>query len=335
MALDGRALRLAREKFEADRAARHAEWERQREGLYQTVPRLREIDAAMQSSTAQILSTALRQGTDPLPALNRIRAENLRLQAERRTVLRSLRLPEDILTEKPVCPLCGDTGYRDGRLCGGKNCLRSYYTREQQKELSRMLDLGNQSFSSFSLDWYSGEKDTGVGLSPRANMERVLDECRKYAAQFGRRPENLLLWGGPGLGKTFLSAAIAREVSAAGFSVVYDSAGNVFERFETEKFGREDGAEADVSRVLHCDLLILDDLGTEMNSSFVRSALYRVVNTRLIERRSTIISTNLNPEELARRYTPQAASRLEGEYKNLPFFGEDIRQKRKQQREGR
>ena len=193
-----------------------------------------------------------------------------------------------------------------------------------------MLDLGSQSFETFSLDWYSRQEDRNVGISPRRNMEKVLDECRKFAARFGQGPENLLLWGGPGLGKTFLSAAIAREVSAAGYSVVYDTAGRVFERFEDRKFTREAAAEGDVDRVLSCDLLILDDLGTEMITAFVQSALYRIVNTRLISRLSTVISTNLDPEELARRYSPQVASRLEGEYRNLPFFGQDIRQLKKE-----
>ena len=105
---------------------------------------------------------------------------------------------------------------------------------------------------------------------------------------------------------------------------MYDTAGHVFRVFEDEKFGREEAGE-DVERVLRCDLLILDDLGTELTTAFVQSALYEIVNTRLVERRSTILSTNLMPSELGRRYSPQAASRIEGEYQLLPFVGEDIR----------
>ena len=157
-----------------------------------------------------------------------------------------------------------------------------------------MLDLGSQSFDTFSLDWYSDRVEPGQRKSARRHTE--------YAHQFGRKPRNLLLFGAPGLGKTHLSAAIAREVSEQGFSVVYDTAVHVFERFEGRKFGREED-EGDVERVLTCDLLILDDLGTEMTTAFVQSALYQIVNTRLMERRSTIISTNLSPEKLAQRYT--------------------------------
>lgn len=193
-----------------------------------------------------------------------------------------------------------------------------------------MLDLGSQSFDTFSLEWYSDRVIDGQRKSARSHMEeRVYNNCAEFAHGFGRRAQNLLLFGAPGLGKTHLSAAIAREVSSKGFSVVYDTAAHVFERFENQKFGREEDAESDVDRVLNCDLLILDDLGTEMTTAFVQSALYRIVNTRLMEKKSTIISTNLSPEKLAQRYTPQIASRIEGEYQLLPFVGEDVRKLKK------
>ena len=144
------------------------------------------------------------------------------------------------------------------------------------------------------------------------------------AAQLFRR---LLLSGGTGLGKTFLSACIAREVSDAGFSVVYDTAISVFSRYEDAKFRPDEVSDADVRRCESCDLLILDDLGTEMTTAFVQSALYQIVNGRMLSGRSTIISTNLAPEELGHRYGAPILSRIEGAYQILPFFGEDIRTK--------
>ena len=202
--------------------------------------------------------------------------------------------------------------------------LEGFTAKQQKLELSKLLDLGSQSFDTFDTDWYSDQRAPGKTKSAREHMEWVYDTCVEYAHNFGKKPANLLLFGRPGLGKTHLSAAIAREVSGKGFSVVYDMAGHIFERFEAQKFGRDE-AERDVERVLNCDLLILDDLGTEMTTTMVQSALYQIINGRLLSGRSTVISTNLMPEAIAQRYSGQIASRIEGEYQLLPFVGEDIR----------
>ncbi len=321
MSYDGKLMRRAVQRFQEDRQERQDRFRERRESIYARQPRLRQIDASLRATAGKIVSSALRHGTDPGPAVAVLREENLSLQAERRSLLARMGLPEDCLTEKPACPLCGDSGYRGGQVC---RCLRRYYAREEQRELSRMLDLGSQSFETFSLEWYSRERDGDYGLSPRENMEWVYQTCRRYAENFGPQSGSLLLTGKPGLGKTFLSAAIAREVSGEGWSVVYDTAGHIFSRFEDQKFGRED-ASGDIDRVLRCDLLILDDLGTEMTTPFVQSALYQIVNGRLLERRAAIVSTNLAGRELEARYGAQTASRIEGEYQVLPFFGQDIR----------
>ena len=329
MAYDGKIMRRALLKYEEDKKRREEGFRARQEAVYQKAPRLREIDGELRSTMSRIITSALNRGTDPRPAVAVLRDENLSLQKEKTELLSRLGLPADYLEERPNCPLCGDTGYRDGTVC---RCLRQYYAREQKKELSRLLDLGSQSFDTFSLDWYSERVDADEGMSPRENMETVYDVCADYAYNFGRRSGNLLLFGSAGLGKTFLSACIAREVSDGGFSVVYDTASHIFGRFEARKFGREEGGgpAEDVERILSCDLLILDDLGTEMTTVFVQSALYEIVNTRLMAGRSTILNTNLHPEDIARRYSPQIASRIEGEYRILPFFGEDIRKLKKE-----
>ena len=328
MAYDEEILRRARQRFEAARQQRRQELEARRENAYRRQPRLREIEAELRKTSAQILSAALRHGGDPLRALEKLREKNLSLQAEKKTLLGKLHLPLDYLSEKPGCPLCKDSGYVNGRMC---KCLRDYCAKEQKKDLSKMLDLGTQSFESFSLDWYSNRTNRKQGMSPRENMEGIYETCAEYARKFGTERGNLLFFGSTGLGKTFLSAAIAREVSAAGFSVVYDTAAHVFRQFsDAEKFDREDDARPNVRRILRCDLLILDDLGTEKSSSLVTSALYQIINTRLMERRATILNTNLEPKNLSKYYSPQIASRIEGEYQILGFFGEDIRQLRKE-----
>ena len=321
MAYDGRLLRLAQERYEADRSVREADLAEQREQLYARRPRLREIQDQLRRTASRVMAAALRRGEDPLPEIQRLREENLSLQAERQMLLAELGLPDNALEDTPLCPFCNDTGYRGGEMC---RCLKTYYVEEQRKELSKLLDLGSQSFDTFDTDWYSDQRAPGKTTSAREHMEWVYDTCVEYAHNFGKKPANLLLFGRPGLGKTHLSAAIAREVSGKGFSVVYDTAGHIFERFEAQKFGRDE-AERDVERVLNCDLLILDDLGTEMVTTFVQSALYQIINGRLLEKKSTIVSTNLMPEAIAQRYSGQIASRIEGEYQLLPFVGEDIR----------
>ena len=157
-------------------------------------------------------------------------------------------------------------------------------------------------------------------------MRLILNRCKRYCAGFGPDSESMLFTGAPGLGKTFLSACIARAVADGGHSVVYETVIRLFGEFESAKFG--DYSEENQSRTekyLKCDLLIMDDLGSEMVTQFSQSALYTVVNTRLMEGRPTIISTNLTPEGLTARYSPAICSRILGSYRLMQFLGEDLR----------
>ena len=328
MTYDGKIFRRALETFEADREKRRNQLERRRQELYDRQPRLREIETQLRSAAPRVIAASMRKGVDPRPEVQKIRAENIRLQAERREILARLSLPPDYLEDVPVCPHCRDKGYlQDGQIC--PHCLRKYYEREQQRELSNVLPLAGQTFDDFSLKWYSDRYDAEIAGSPRKLMQKVVERCRKYAEGFDGKMENLLLYGNPGLGKTFLSAAIAQVVMRKGFSVVYDSAGNVFAQFENHHF--RGGGDEPLSRIFACDLLIIDDLGSEMTTAFTQAALYQIINTRLTDRRSTIISTNLKPDQLATRYSPQIESRLRGEYQYNPFYGEDIRKQRERE----
>ena len=160
------------------------------------------------------------------------------------------------------------------------------------------------------------------------NMEFVKDTCWMYSNKFGQSSKNFFLTGKTGLGKTFLSTCIAKVVSEKGFSVVYDTANSVFSKFEEEKFSKYDDiseVKSDINRYMSCDLFILDDLGTEMTTAFTISAFYNLINTRLVSGKKTIISSNLAPEDIIKRYSPQIASRILGEYQVLKFTGKDIR----------
>lgn len=334
MGYDANVLRRATARLEENKKKRQEELKRRERMAYQASPRLAEIDRQLRSTIVEIVAASLRNGTDPAPVINVLRDKNLSLQEERAAILLGMGLPEDSLDEKPGCDKCGDSGWRGSRMC---DCLKLLCTQEQIKELSKLLPLGEQSFDTFCLDWYSDRPWQNESRSPRENMEFIYEVCLHYAQKFGAFYfDNLLFTGAPGLGKTFLSSCIARVVSENGFSVVYDTAVSVFARFEEQKFARdsEDGRQArdETRRYLNCDLLILDDLGSELTTPFVQSALYTLINTRLQTGLRTVISTNLSMAELHRRYSLPVASRLDGEYHVLRFYGEDIRVLRKQRR---
>lgn len=308
------------------RERRRYDLERQ---LYQREPRLRQLDQAIRGTMVELteLVASGRAVAADGPEISAIREKNLALQRERAELLGKLGYTETALDDVPACPLCGDTGWTGTEMC---SCLKELCTQEQLKALTALLNLTDeQSFDRLRLDVYSDQPWEG-GRSPRENMRRVAAVCEGYARQFPDYPlKNLLLSGGTGLGKTFLSGCIAREVSRRGCSVVYDTAINLFSAFETRKFSRdmeeERQARGDTRRYIGCDLLILDDLGSELTTPLVQSALYEVINSRLQAGRRTIISTNLSMEDIAARYTPQIVSRIGGLYRELTFYGEDLR----------
>ncbi len=317
--------KLERRRDKAER--RRFELERD---LYAREPRLRQVDAALRGTMADLAKLAVEGKSVAAdgPEIAAIRARNEALQKERAGLLAGLGYGPDALDDVPACPQCRDRGWRpDGQMCV---CLRELCAQEQIKVLTALLNLTDeQDFDHLRLDVYSDRPWNG-GRSPRENMRRVVGVCEEYACQFPDfQDKNLLLSGGTGLGKTFLSGCIAREVSRRGYSVVYDTAISLFATFRDQRFARDVGLERqardDTRRYLNCDLLILDDLGSEFHNALSQSALYEVVNGRLQTGRNTIISTNLSAEELGGRYGPQLASRIRGLYWELTFYGDDLR----------
>lgn len=324
MPYDRKILSDAQRELEQERTARADELAQRRRYVYQRQPRIREIERELSSTALSVLRAAMKSGEDPEEAIKSLRDHNLILQGERAMLLWSMGLSEDYLADKPMCPLCGDSGFNAGSAC---ECLKKRYTRLLKKELSAVLPIKDQNFSNFRLDYYSSRPDARLKLSPRENMEYNLGVCRDYAKNFSLSSPNLLLSGSTGLGKTFLSTCVAEVVADHGFSVAYDTAINILAAYETIKFGSGDGeaAAARAAKYERADILIIDDMGTEMGTAFTVSALYNLINNRLMSKRPMIINTNLPPEALAEKYTPAVASRLLGEFTSLRFFGEDIR----------
>ena len=325
MAYSQSVLRAARKRLAEARAEREAENARNLAQAYERFPRLAEIDRLLSSTVAQAVAVSFRKGEDPADAVAKLRDQNLALQRERAWLVSQLE--DGFLDDDPICPKCGGTGYVGEQMC---ECLRELCRQEQKKELTSLLGAGHARFEQFRLDVYPNDYLEENGCSARDMMRKNLKFCQRYCANFGPGSESMLFTGAPGLGKTFLSACIARCVADGGHSVVYETVIRMFSEFESAKFG--DYSEENQSRTekyLKCDLLIMDDLGSEMVTQFSMSALYTVVNTRLMENRPTIISTNLTPEGLAARYSPAICSRILGSYRLMQFLGEDLRGKMK------
>ena len=320
MAYSAEVVQRARARLAQAKEDRESENRQHLQQAYQQVPRIQEIDMELRRTMAQAAQAVFISGGDARKAMEQVRLQNLFLQEER-AALAAEHFEEGFLDDSPICDRCGGSGYLGANMC---ECLTELCRQEQKKELT-LLSGGKESFSQFKLEYYSDLTDPKYGASPRLIMERNFRTCRSYALTFSQHSGNLLFVGGTGLGKTFLSACIARTVADRGYSVIYETAGRLFTKLERAKFSGDEEARKEAEKYNQCDLLIVDDLGTEMPGQFVTAALYSLVNDRLLENKPMVISTNLNVDEMSRRYSPQIASRLHGGFNRLTFVGEDIR----------
>ena len=330
MSIDGKLLVKAKAALKEKRRVHAEQYDLRLKRIYAKSPVIQMLDEEIKATMSELFAAALTPGSDA--QIEDIRLKNLELQGERRAELVKAGFPVTSGNEEYMCPKCHDTGYIHSEICA---CLMALYKEEQRNSLSNLFKLGNETFDNFDMTFYDDTLAPDTGISPRRAMEIVYEICVEYARKFNDKSLNLFFNGAPGLGKTFLSACIARVVSENGYSVVYDTATSLFSKFEDVKFGRTDEQReerdeslSEVKRCLECDLLIFDDLGTEMTTSFTISALYEIINTRLISGKKTIVSSNLTIAELRHRYSEQIMSRLEGEYQVLTFRGDDIRKKK-------
>lgn len=326
MRYDGKLLARARGELDSLRAKNRDEMQRRYAEVCARLPEIRDIDARLRAHMAQLVRLTIGKAPDMQEKIAAIREENLDLQMHRAELLTAAGFGAKYLDEIVSCPLCRDTGVYQGGVC---RCLDTLYNKELTKELGTLMRRGDESFNKFDLSLYPTEPDPASGMVPREVMRKVSEACRRYAENFSPASANLLFQGGTGLGKTYLSACIARVVAGRGFSVCYDSAAAALDNYEKAKFCRDtaegEAAAVRIRRMESCDLMILDDLGTEMPTPMGQSALYTLINSRLTGGKKTIVSTNLTNDELTKRYTPQIASRILGEFQCLPFVGTDIR----------
>ena len=302
MAYDGKLLARARTQLEDIRLKNIEEQQRRRQRVYLRVPEIEDIDLKLRQHMVEIVRLTIGKAADMAQKIDALREENLALQMRRAELLTEYGFDMNYLDDIIACRKCRDTGIYNGGVC---QCLDKLYNMELTRELGTLMRRGDECFESFDLCLYPCDCDPATGLVPRETMSAVYEFCRRYAENFEAATKNLLFQGGTGLGKTFISACIARVVAKKGFSVCYETAAAALEYYEKAKFSRDiaEGEEAAlrIKRMESCDLMILDDLGTEMLTPMSQSALYSLINNRLVNGKKTIISTNFSSAELQKR----------------------------------
>lgn len=287
-------------------------------------PEIYGIYCDITSTRGRLAEAILSKDGDIRIKIAKIRESNLKSQAALKAALKRFSLPEDYLETKYTCPICCDTGVKDGNRC---ECVSALLDRFAVEELNKSSAIKLGSFSDFDLSYYpESYKYKDMTLNPREMMSNHLKFAMDYALNFGPDSPSLFLLGQTGLGKTFLSGCIAREVVKKGASVAFDSIQNYLREIEKEHFKRSDDQKDTLNTILSADLAILDDLGSEFTSSFNSASLYNIINSRLNMGKPTIISSNLSLDELTEKYDDRIISRLTGMFYTLRFIGEDIRQ---------
>ncbi len=319
MSYSDSARRFASEELERRRQRAELMTERRRGEAFEMLPRLREIEDEIRDLGISAMRATASGEQNVLESAGSRISE---LKDRRHALLRGAGLPEDSLDDYHFCRECRDSGrLPDGGDC---SCFCKLLSEYAVKELNSVSPLKLCSFDSFSLEWYSKDKDPEYGISPYKAMENNLKACREFARDFPSCASGLLMIGDAGLGKTHLALSIADEVLKKGHEVIYCSAPSVFKTIEKEQFDGRDTSTAD--NLKSCELLVLDDLGAEFINSFLVSAIYDIVNSRLVSGLKTIYTTNLTDvDKIAIRYSEKVSSRLIGSCRVLPFFGDDIR----------
>ncbi len=304
----------AKEIIDARREAAENMAEQKKAELGTVSPELREINNKIARAGLDALK-AIGMGQDANEYIKNLAEENLKLQKRRAEILAELGLPADVLDVHYTCPICEDTGIHDGHYC---ECMKALVKKLQYDNLCEFAPAKDSTFANFNLDYYDADA--------KSRMSQIYNYCKDWADDFDKNSKSILMFGKTGLGKTHLSLSIANVVISKGYNVIYMSSGNLFSKLEREQFGRVRNDESIEDAVITCDLLILDDLGSEFTTSFTIAKLYNIVNTRILYGLPTIISTNLMYDEIGDKYDPRVYSRIIGDYMMLEFMGSDIRQ---------
>lgn len=302
------------------------EQEKRCQEVYEKIPQLKSFEDEI-STQAALQARFLLNGDERAAEKQKERVRQLREQ--KAELMEAFGYPPDYMDIRYHCPECRDTGYVDRQRC---RCFRREEIRLLYSQSNIEDVLERENFDTFSYDVYDDRKIIPeIGMTNARYMRQVRAWCQDFVDRFEEEGGNLIFTGGTGVGKTFLTHCIARELMNRYQSVIYLSSGDLFDIFSKNKFNYE--AEEDIREmyryVLDCDLLIIDDLGTELNNSFVSSQLFYCINERLVQKKSTVISTNLSISMLRDAYSDRISSRIIGQYMIIPMYGDDIRVKDK------
>ena len=292
--------------------------EEHRDEVYELIPEYKDIDSAI---SKMALEHGKRYVSGDQNALTQMREELARLADRKKALLNEYGFPEDYLSPIYTCPDCKDTGYIDGKKCHcfKQAMIRLLYTQSNIEDI-----LTEENFDNFSYEYYN--------QTEAALMKKIVTECRSFIDTFDSDYRNLFFYGDVGVGKTFLTNCIAKELIESGHSVIYFTAFQLFDALAQKTFHSYNATEEIKNvheHIFDCDLLIIDDLGTETTNSFVSSQLFLILNERNLRKKSTIISTNLSLESLSKQYSERTFSRISGYYQLFKFEVEDIRLKKK------
>lgn len=310
-------------EYEALQEAAKSEQKRRQTEIYNKFPRIKAIDDEISRIGIGIASSILK-GVDIDSLISEEKRRITDLKMEKAEILSENKYPIDYLDIKYRCSKCRDTGYIGNKKC---SCFRQKLIDKLYQQSNLRDILKKENFDTFDISLYPEEKAVGQELSPRKNMEEIFSRCIRFYQEFDSSNENLFFSGKPGLGKTFLSNCIAKELLDMGKVVIYQTAPELIEKLRRAKFDETVSPDT-LDDLFDCDLLIIDDLGTEQNTSFSQTELFNVINTRLLKGKKMIISTNIPIEEFNQNYPDRITSRIFGLFTIFEFFGDDIRIKK-------
>ena len=296
-----------------------------KEKLYEAFPVLHETERQIQLLSIKLSKMYLSHSGNLNEQVLKLKSEIEQLKEKRIEIYSKNNIPEDYLKVQYECSKCSDTGYADGKRC---SCLNKQIINNLYNMSNMEYMLNKENFNTFDIKIFSNDAYKNEKLTPRQNMYYILEISEDFCSNFYDTNMNLLLYGSTGLGKTFMCNCIASALLSKEISVLYQTAFSLFEIVENHKFNKQNELEENkinYNMIFECDLLIIDDLGTEVSNSFTNAELFNIINERLITNKKVIISTNLSLEQLRDTYSERITSRVFNHFVPLKFYGEDLR----------